>query len=63
MVLYAKGQEAESARVSQELINDYGAQLGYYIGQLMAYRGMPEQLDAIEFYVTPPPQGVKTQHI
>jgi adenylate cyclase len=110
MVLYAKGQEAESARVSQELIIDYGAQLGYYIGQLMAYRGMPdeafywlnaaymagdgevkagmrepmlsslhgdprwarllakmerlpEQLDAIEFYVTPPPQGVKTQHI
>ena len=43
MVLHAKGQEQESAKLSQELADTYGVQLSYYLGQLMAYRGLPDE--------------------
>ncbi len=38
MVLHAKGQDNESAAIAKELADSYGVPLGYYLGQIMAYR-------------------------
>lgn len=39
MVRQAQGKHKESEEIAKTIIENYGEQLGYYIGQLMAYQG------------------------